>query len=64
LGADGLECLAGGVGGKPGMMRRPIGQSYVSWRVERELGQRFRFVELASDINSHMPDYFVLGCSR
>jgi UDP-N-acetyl-D-glucosamine dehydrogenase len=46
------------------MMRRPIGQSYVSWRVERELGQRFRFVELASDINSHMPDYFVLGCSR
>jgi UDP-N-acetyl-D-glucosamine dehydrogenase len=25
--------------------------------VERALGQRFRFVELANDINSHMPDY-------
>jgi UDP-N-acetyl-D-glucosamine dehydrogenase len=27
--------------------------------VERALGQRFRFVELANDINSHMPDYVV-----
>jgi len=35
----------------------PIDPSYLSWQVERTLGQRFRFVELANDINSHMPDY-------
>jgi UDP-N-acetyl-D-glucosamine dehydrogenase len=35
----------------------PIDPSYLSWRVERALGQTFRFVELANDINSHMPDY-------
>ena len=37
----------------------PIDPSYLSWQVERALGQRFRFVELANDINSHMPDYVV-----
>jgi UDP-N-acetyl-D-glucosamine dehydrogenase len=37
----------------------PIDPSYLSWRVERALGQRFRFVELANDINRHMPDYVV-----
>ena len=37
----------------------PIDPSYLSWRVERTLGQRFRFVELANDINSHMPDYVI-----
>jgi UDP-N-acetyl-D-glucosamine dehydrogenase len=46
----------------------PIDPSYLSWRVERALGQRFRFVELANDINSHMPDYVVrrlmLGLNR
>lgn len=35
----------------------PIDPSYLSWRVERTLGRNFRFVELADDINSHMPDY-------
>lgn len=35
----------------------PIDPSYLSWRVERSLGQRFRFVELANDVNQHMPDY-------
>ena len=35
----------------------PIDPSYLSWRVERALGQSFRFVELANDINNHMPDY-------
>ena len=35
----------------------PIDPSYLSWRVERTLGQSFRFVELANDINNHMPDY-------
>ncbi|MFC6878539.1 MULTISPECIES: nucleotide sugar dehydrogenase [Actinomadura] len=37
----------------------PIDPSYLSWHVERELGQSFRFVELANDINGHMPDYVV-----
>jgi len=37
----------------------PIDPSYLSWRVQRALGQSFRFVELANDINSHMPDYVV-----
>ena len=37
----------------------PIDPSYLSWRVERKLGQSFRFVELANDINNHMPDYVV-----
>jgi UDP-N-acetyl-D-glucosamine dehydrogenase len=37
----------------------PIDPSYLSWRVRRHLGQPFRFVELANDINDHMPDYVV-----
>jgi nucleotide sugar dehydrogenase len=35
----------------------PIDPSYLSWRVKRRLGQTFRFVELANDVNEHMPDY-------
>ncbi|MGH9179654.1 MAG: nucleotide sugar dehydrogenase [Acidimicrobiales bacterium] len=35
----------------------PIDPSYLSWRVRRRLGQSFRFVELANDVNDHMPDY-------
>jgi UDP-N-acetyl-D-glucosamine dehydrogenase len=37
----------------------PIDPSYLSWQVERSLGQTFRFVELANDVNSHMPDYVI-----
>ena len=37
----------------------PIDPSYLSWRVRRALGKPFRFVELANDINEHMPDYVV-----
>jgi UDP-N-acetyl-D-glucosamine dehydrogenase len=37
----------------------PIDPSYLSWKVRRSLGQPFRFVELANDINEHMPDYVV-----
>jgi UDP-N-acetyl-D-glucosamine dehydrogenase len=37
----------------------PIDPSYLSWRVQRALGQSFRFVELANDVNNHMPDYVV-----
>jgi UDP-N-acetyl-D-glucosamine dehydrogenase len=37
----------------------PIDPSYLSWRVQRSLGQTFRFVELANDINHHMPEHVV-----
>ncbi len=37
----------------------PIDPSYLSWRVRRSLGVSFRFVELANDVNDHMPDYVV-----
>jgi nucleotide sugar dehydrogenase len=37
----------------------PIDPSYLAWRVERQLGQRFRFVELANQVNRDMPDYVV-----
>jgi UDP-N-acetyl-D-glucosamine dehydrogenase len=35
----------------------PIDPSYLSWRVRRRLGRSFRFVELANDVNDHMPHY-------
>ncbi len=37
----------------------PIDPSYLSWQVKRQLGQPFRFVELANDVNEHMPDHVV-----
>jgi UDP-N-acetyl-D-glucosamine dehydrogenase len=37
----------------------PIDPSYLSWRVRRALGHPFRFIELANDVNEHMPDYVV-----
>jgi UDP-N-acetyl-D-mannosaminuronic acid dehydrogenase/UDP-N-acetyl-D-glucosamine dehydrogenase len=37
----------------------PIDPSYLSWRVRRKTGRSFRFVELANDVNEHMPDYVV-----
>ena len=37
----------------------PVDPSYLSWEVRRKLGKSFRFVELANDINDHMPDYVV-----
>ena len=37
----------------------PIDPSYLSWTVRRDLGESFRFVELANDVNAHMPDYVV-----
>ena len=46
----------------------PIDPSYLSWRIRRSLGRSFRFVELANDVNDHMPDYLVnrlvLGLNR
>ena len=35
----------------------PIDPSYLAWRVKQSLGHTFRFVELANDVNEHMPDY-------
>jgi UDP-N-acetyl-D-mannosaminuronic acid dehydrogenase/UDP-N-acetyl-D-glucosamine dehydrogenase len=37
----------------------PIDPSYLSWQVRRTLGRNFRFVEIANDVNDHMPDYVV-----
>jgi UDP-N-acetyl-D-glucosamine dehydrogenase len=37
----------------------PVDPSYLSWEVKRTLGRSFRFVELANDINGHMPTYVV-----
>lgn len=37
----------------------PIDPSYLSWQVQTSLGMPFRFVDLANDINNHMPDFVV-----
>lgn len=37
----------------------PVDPSYLSWQVRRKLGQNFRFIELANDVNDHMPNYVV-----
>ncbi len=33
----------------------PVDPSYLSWKVKQTLGDPFRFVELANDVNEHMP---------
>ncbi|MGH9056295.1 MAG: nucleotide sugar dehydrogenase [Acidimicrobiales bacterium] len=35
----------------------PVDPSYLSWQVKRRVGEAFRFVELANDVNDHMPHY-------
>ncbi|TDB77447.1 nucleotide sugar dehydrogenase [Micromonospora sp. KC723] len=35
----------------------PIDPCYLSWQVKRTLGRRFRFIELADDINHQMPEH-------
>ncbi len=37
----------------------PVDPLFLSWKVRQELGVPFRFVELAADVNRHMPDYVV-----
>lgn len=37
----------------------PVDPLFLSWKVRQELGIPFRFVELADDVNRHMPDYVV-----
>jgi len=38
----------------------PVDPTYLSWQVRRRLHRSFRFVELANDINDHMPDHVVI----
>lgn len=46
----------------------PIDPSYLSWRIERELGAVSRFVKVANDVNGRMPAYVahrvMLGLNR
>jgi UDP-N-acetyl-D-glucosamine dehydrogenase len=42
----------------------PIDPSYLSWTERQRLGRSFRFVELAHDINDHMPDYVAARLMR
>lgn len=37
----------------------PVDPSYLAWQVKRRVGETFRFVELANDVNNHMPAYVV-----
>ena len=37
----------------------PIDPSYLSWQARRSLGHGLRFVDMANDVNDHMPDYVV-----
>jgi UDP-N-acetyl-D-mannosaminuronic acid dehydrogenase/UDP-N-acetyl-D-glucosamine dehydrogenase len=37
----------------------PIDPSYLQWQVRRAVGSNFRFIDIANDINEHMPDYVV-----
>ncbi|AMM19177.1 UDP-N-acetyl-D-glucosamine dehydrogenase [Frondihabitans sp. PAMC 28766] len=37
----------------------PVDPSYLSWEVRRKLGRGFRFIDLANEINAHMPEHVV-----
>lgn len=37
----------------------PVDPSYLAWHIKRTSGQAFRCVEVANDINNHMPEYIV-----
>ena len=42
----------------------PIDPTYLSWHIQQATGRRFRFVDLANDINEHMPDHVVHRITR
>ena len=42
----------------------PIDPTYLAWKVREHLGYSFRFVELANDVNEHMPEYVVGRLTR
>ena len=35
----------------------PLDPAYLSWKIRRESGHRFKLLDLAEDINDHMPGY-------
>ncbi|WP_369776271.1 nucleotide sugar dehydrogenase [Streptomyces sp. R33] len=37
----------------------PVDPLFLAWKIREDLGVPFRFVELATDVNGHMPDYVV-----
>ncbi|WP_328965691.1 nucleotide sugar dehydrogenase [Streptomyces virginiae] len=37
----------------------PVDPQFLAWKIREDLGVPFRFVELADDVNRHMPDYVV-----
>jgi UDP-N-acetyl-D-glucosamine dehydrogenase len=37
----------------------PIDPAYLSWKIKQTSGETFRFVELANDVNEHMPAHVV-----
>ncbi|HEV3311184.1 MAG TPA: nucleotide sugar dehydrogenase [Chloroflexota bacterium] len=37
----------------------PVDPSYLSWKVKQTLGDQFRFIDLANDVNEHMPSHVV-----
>ncbi|WP_030388004.1 nucleotide sugar dehydrogenase [Streptomyces sp. NRRL S-241] len=37
----------------------PVDPLFLAWKIREKLGVPFRFVELAADVNRHMPDYVV-----
>ncbi|MGH3873434.1 MAG: nucleotide sugar dehydrogenase [Pseudonocardiaceae bacterium] len=37
----------------------PIDPCYLSWQARRCLGRGLRFIDMANDVNDHMPDYVV-----
>jgi len=37
----------------------PIDPSYLSWKIEQQLGHASRFIDIANDINNQMPAYVV-----
>ncbi|MGW5002496.1 nucleotide sugar dehydrogenase [Streptomyces hydrogenans] len=37
----------------------PVDPQFLAWKIRQELGVPFRFVELAANVNRHMPDYVV-----
>lgn len=42
----------------------PVDPLFLSWKVQQELGIPFRFVDLANEVNRHMPDYVVQRLAR
>lgn len=42
----------------------PVDPSYLSWKVKQTLGDQFRFIDLANDVNEHMPEHVVNRITR